>query len=191
MLSEVKVKCPQGHVPRCDDITAVDVPPAGDPAGPGGGRGGFPRGIAAEHDHVDCPPDWREWLERRIGQTATMEPHPYCLVCGKVKNVDGPRARKLGFYLSGLSSLKEHLAAGARYGKMTQSQSRLITKALEELDDFEDSYGLSLEVQTRLYVEAVRRVRPDLDDDLVLRWLPRLRGRSRVPAFTRMAKAAG
>ncbi|MFQ5838776.1 MAG: hypothetical protein ACE5HJ_08370, partial [Thermoplasmata archaeon] len=65
--------------------------------------------MVARHEHVDCPPDQRKWLERRLYQSATMRPHAYCVTCGKVKNLDGPRARKLGFYLSGLSALKEYL----------------------------------------------------------------------------------
>ncbi len=71
---------------------------------------------------MDCSPDRRKWLERRIDQAATMRPHAYCVTWWKVQNIDGPRARKLGFYLSGLSALKEYLERNAKYGKMTQSQ---------------------------------------------------------------------
>ncbi len=116
-----------------------------------------------------------------------MRPHTFCVACGKVKNIDGPKARKLGFCLSGLSVLKGYLERSANYGKMTQSQSRLVTKGLEE---FEDLYGLSLEVQAQLYLEATRRVRPDLDDELVLRLLPKVRRRSRKPLIEMMARAS-
>ncbi len=143
-----------------------------------------------EHEHIDCSPDQRKWLERRLDQAATMRPHAYCLACGKVKNLDGPRAKKAGFYLSGLSALKEYLERSAVYGKMTQSQSRLITKTLEGLKEFEDSYGLRLEVQAQLYLEAVKGVRPDLDDELVLRLLPKVRRRSRRPLIEAMARAS-
>ncbi len=65
-----------------------------------------------------------------------MRPHAYCVTGWKVQNIDGPRARKLGFYLSALSSLKGYLEGSGTYAKMTQSQSRLITKALEGLEEF-------------------------------------------------------
>ncbi len=143
-----------------------------------------------KHEHMDCPPNQRKWLERRLDLAATMRPHAYCVTCGKVKNLDGPRARKLGFYLSGLSALKEYLERNANCAKMTQSQSRLITKALEGLEEFEDLYGLSLEVQAQLYLEATKRIRPDLDDELVLRLLPKVRRRSRKPLIGMMAKAS-
>ncbi len=138
------------------------------------------------HQHVDCPPNQRRWLESRLEQAATMRPHAYCVTCGRVRNTGGPPAKKLGFYLSGLSALKEDLGRSAKREKMTQSQSRLITQALEGLEDFEDPYGLSLEVQAQLYVQAVKRVRPDLEDELVLRLLPRGERRSRKPFFERM-----
>ena len=141
----------------------------------GGGAGG------EGHQHVDCPPDQRRWLESRLEQAATMRPHTYCVTCGRVRNIGGPQAKKLGFYLSGLSALKEYLGRSAKHRKMTQSQSRLLTQALEGLEDFEDPYGLSLEVQAQLYVQAVKRARPDLEDELVLRLLPRGRGGLRSP----------
>ncbi|MFQ5883455.1 MAG: hypothetical protein ACE5I9_13465, partial [Candidatus Methylomirabilales bacterium] len=110
----------------------------------GGGVGG------EGHQHVDCPPGQRRWLERRLDQAATMRPHVFCLTCGKVKNLDGPRARRLGFYLSGLAALREYLGRSPKYEKMTQSQGRLIAKSLEGLTEFEDSYDLGLDIQGRI-----------------------------------------
>ncbi len=146
--------------------------------------------MTAEHEHLDCLPHQRKWLERRHDQAATMRPHAYCLTCGKVKNIDGPRAKKVGYYLSGLSALKEYLERSAKYGKMTQSQSRLITKSIEGQEGFEDSYGLRLEVQANLYLEAVKVVRPDLDDELVFRLLPKIGRKSRKPLIETMARAS-
>ncbi len=142
------------------------------------------------HEHLDCPPDQRKWMERKLHQAATMKSHTFCLTCGKVKNLDGPRGRKLGFYMSGLSALKEYLGRSAKDGKMTQSQSHLITTIIEGLDDFEDPYGMSVEVQARHYVEAVRTVRPDLDDELILRLLPKVRRKSRQPLVGIMTRVS-
>lgn len=141
------------------------------------------------HQHVDCPPNQRRWLERTLGQAATMRPHAYCVACGRVKNTDGPSGRRLGFYLSGLSALKEYLGRRSDRGKMTQSQSRLITKALEGLEDFDDPYGWGLEVQARLYLQTVKRVRPDLENELVLRLLPKGERRSKKPFLETMGGA--
>lgn len=134
------------------------------------------------HEHVDCSPQERRWLESRVNEAATMRPHTFCVVCGKVKWLEGPRARARGFYLSGLSALKEHLERSAHYHKMTQSQTRLISKGLEHLEEFEDTYGLGLGPQVRLYLGAVQRVRPDLDDEVVVRLLPKLRTKKK-PLF--------
>ncbi len=146
--------------------------------------------ITTGHEHVDCSPDQRRWLERRLDQAATMRPHTFCVACGKVKNIDGPKAKKLGFYLSALAGLKGYLEGSAKHAKMTQSQSRLISKALEGLEECHDTYGLSLERQARLYLKAVRRVRPDLDDEMVLRLLPKVKRRSRRPLIEMMKRAS-
>ncbi len=142
------------------------------------------------HEHVDCPPGQRRWLESRLGQAATMRPHVFCVTCGKVKNLDGPRARRLGFYLSGLSALRGYLGWSPKHGKMTQSQSRLITKSLEGVTAFEDSYDLGLDIQGRIYLQAVKRVRPDLEEELVLRLLPKVRRKTRKPLFGSTAGAS-
>lgn len=149
------------------------------------------RGMEASHDHVDCPPDQRLWLEGKFDQAATIRLHSFCMSCGKVKNLDGPPARALGFYLSGLSALKEHLERSAKHHKMTQSQSRLIGEGLRRTKEFEDPYGMRLEAQARLYLEAVKKVRPDLDETLVLRLLPKLKRKSRRPLLEMMAEASG
>ncbi len=112
-----------------------------------------------------------------------MRPHAFCVTCGKVKMLDGPRARALGFFLSGLSALKEHLERDVQRFKMTQTQSRLISKELERFGEFEDTYGLALGSQVRLYLDAVHRVRPDLEEELVIRLLPKLKPTSGKPLF--------
>lgn len=147
--------------------------------------------MVSEHEHVECSPHQRKWLEKGIDQAATMSPHYFCITCGKVRNMDGPNARKLGYYLSGLSALKEYLKRTAKCGRMTQSQSRLITKAIAGSEDFEDAYSMKLEVQAQLYLQAVKSVRPDLDEELVLRLLPKGRRKSGKPLITVMAGPSG
>ena len=119
-----------------------------------------------------------------------MRLHTYCVGCGKVKNVDGRRAMKLGYYLSALSALKEYLQRNVTYTKMTQSQSRLITKPIEQMETFQDPYGLNLELQSSIYLTQVKKVRPDLDDELVLRLLPNVGRRSRKPLIDVMSRHA-
>ena len=143
---------------------------------------------AEVHEHRDCPPQDRPWLESRLGQAGTMRPHAFCVTCGKVKTLDGPRARALGFFLSGLSALKENLERDDLRFKMTQTQSRLISKELERCGEFGDTYGLALGAQIRLYLETVRRIRPDLEEELVVRLLPKLRSTSETPILDLTAR---
>lgn len=112
-----------------------------------------------------------------------MRPHTYCMACGKVKTLAGPSAKGLGFYLSGLATLRSYLERSASREKMTESQGRLVATALLAVQEFEDPYALSLEAQRTLYVDAVQRVRPDLDEELILRLLPKVKRRPKKPLF--------
>lgn len=113
---------------------------------------------AIPHEHVDCAPDQRRWLESKVDQAATMRPHAFCMTCGKVKNLGGPRAQALGYYLAGLSALKEHLVRSKRYHKMTQSQNRLIHKDLARLEGFDDTYGMDLTAMGKRMENRTRRL---------------------------------
>ncbi|HEY5539297.1 MAG TPA: hypothetical protein VIL58_07140, partial [Thermoplasmata archaeon] len=54
---------------------------------------------------------------------------------------------------------------------------------LESIPSFGDPYSMPLETQWTLFVEAVRRYRPDLDEDLLSRVLPRELRRPRRAYF--------
>ncbi len=103
---------------------------------------------------------------------ASCAPHPYCTECGMVKNLAYPRARPLGYFFSGISNLKVHLARSPTHPKLTQSQTHLIADNLFHRPEFEDSYGTRAEAQVMAYLHAVKAIRPDLEDEFIIRFLP-------------------
>jgi hypothetical protein len=57
------------------------------------------------HRHLDCGPRERLWLPKERGAEASAARHPYCVACGTVKSLALPRAKPLGYYVSGLARL--------------------------------------------------------------------------------------
>ena len=131
------------------------------------------------HIHTDCGSRERLWLPKSHRVTATTARHPFCLDCGTVKNLTMPHAKPLGYYLDGLANLKESLERSLIHSKLVQVQRHLIAEKLRTRSEFEDPYGTPGSVQQEAYVEIVLSVRPDLDEELILRMLPDRRRRRR------------
>ena len=139
--------------------------------------GGVDASRSLVHEHEECGSRERLWLDRERRSPASAALHPYCVRCGTVKDLTLPRARPLGFYLAGLAHLRDCLERSTLHTKLAQVQSHLISKRLAASGEFEDPYGTPGQLQLEAYVDAVRSVRPDLDEELVLRMLPALRKR--------------
>jgi hypothetical protein len=90
-----------------------------------------------------------------------------------------PHAKPLGYYLDGLANLKESLEHSAGHEKLVQVHSHLIAQRLRTRREFEDPYGTPGNVQLATYVSTVLAIRPDLDEELILRMLPDRRRRRR------------
>lgn len=127
---------------------------------------------ATPHTHGDCGSRERVWLARERNAPASATLHPYCVTCGTVRNLAWPRARPLGYFLSGVEALREYLEHEPLRPKLAQVQSRLITTRLAARPEFEDPYGTPGQVQLDVYVRIVSSVRSDLDEELILRLLP-------------------
>ena len=101
-------------------------------------------------DHEDCGSDKKVWLPIN-DESALMARHPYCKHCGAVRNLSGDRATGIGYFTNVLSSMK-------RKGKIvTDSQIRLISKELIEMDDFEDKYWMRGSIQENLFIKTVKK----------------------------------
>ena len=124
------------------------------------------------HAHQDCRSRERVWLAKDHMVSATAARHPYCVACGTVRNLTWPRARPIGYFLSGLGTLKEYLDHESLRPKLAQVQSHLIARRLAARREFEDPYGTPGQVQLDTYVDVVRSIRSDLDEELILRLLP-------------------
>ena len=124
------------------------------------------------HGHRDCGSRDRRWLPREPRAESTAAPHPFCIQCGTVKDLTLPRAKPLGYYLSGVAHLSEHLERSPLHPKLVQVHRHLITSRLAARPEFEDPYGTPGQAQLEAYVQVVHSVRPDLDEDLIFRLLP-------------------
>jgi hypothetical protein len=87
------------------------------------------------------------WLpfEKR-GLMKGLKSHPYCVLCGTVKNISSDRARSIGYYMNILSNLP-----------VTKVQIRLIAKDMEELEGFDDTFSMSSFTQEQFFINVVKK----------------------------------
>ena len=84
--------------------------------------------------------------------TSDIIPHPYCIRCGVIKNLNMDDSGKpLGFWLEGLNRLVCRRA-------ITHVQRRLITQALFDEPYFADTYAVTRSAQTLFFVTTVQSV---------------------------------
>ena len=102
--------------------------------------------------HKSCGSDDKVWLPFEVaGANKGLKSHPYCVRCGSVKNISSDRARSIGYYVNVLARM------GHRTGGITKVQTRLIVKALEGCDGFEDSYSMTGYAQRNMFIDAVKK----------------------------------
>lgn len=97
--------------------------------------------------HKMCGSIQKVWLpfENR-GLMKGLKSHPYCVLCGTVKNISSDRARPLGYYMNILSNLP-----------ITKVQIRLIAKDMEGLDGFDDAFSISSFMQEQFFINVVKK----------------------------------
>lgn len=103
-------------------------------------------------EHEDCGYDKRVWLQIN-DEPAKVAKHPYCKHCGVVKNLSEDRAVRIGYFMNVLSAMSKL----SREKFITDSQIRLISKDLTDMDDFEDKYWMRRSIQEDLFVKIVKR----------------------------------
>lgn len=100
--------------------------------------------------HESCGSGEKVWLPYYFrGRERGLKPHPYCILCGEVKNLSIEKPRELGYYMNILASL------GKRY-KIAKVQIRLIALDMER-EELTDAYGLDRYQQEKLFVDIVTK----------------------------------
>jgi hypothetical protein len=98
-------------------------------------------------NHKICGNIQKVWLPYEFrGHAKGLKSHPYCVVCGAVKNISSDRAKPLGYYMNVLSHLR-----------ITKVQTRLIAKDMEEIGDFDDAFSISSFLQEQNFINIVKK----------------------------------
>ncbi len=98
-------------------------------------------------NHKICGNIQKLWLPYEFREQAKgLRAHPYCLTCGAVKNISSDRARPLGYYMNILTNLS-----------LTKVQTRLISKDLEKIGDFDDTFSISKFAQEQVFINIVKK----------------------------------
>ena len=131
----------------------------------------------ATHIHVE-EAQTGIWLERRIGQASTIDWHTYCIECGLIRQ-PGNMGKPSSFFIQGVANLVEDMSM-RKVGKITQSEARLMVKAIRECSDLNDTYSTTIDQQISRFIQIARRFRPNLTDEVIYRSLFRKSKRMRV-----------
>ena len=101
--------------------------------------------------HESCGSVDKIWMphEGHVG-TKGLKPHVYCINCGAVKNISTDRPKKASYFINSLSKVDRRIV------KLTQVQVRLIVKELESINDFEDAYSMTRQVQEKTFIKIVK-----------------------------------
>ncbi len=111
--------------------------------------------------HESCGRDDRIWLPkvgkasddaRSTGSSGRFDAalHHWCVFCGCIKNISDDRPKKMGYWINILSRIAKDCG-------VSQSQKRLVVKALESYEDFDDMYGTTGSSQRDVFVKVVKK----------------------------------
>jgi len=112
--------------------------------------------------HEDCGHRERLYsppFDRRLTRVPVQR-FPYCMKCGKLKNVSSDKAKLVGWYTNLLRIVNHNVALS--HGKITQATQRLIIAEIEKVQDFEDRYHMTRSAQLDLFFVAIHKFRPEI-----------------------------
>jgi len=98
--------------------------------------------------HQSCGKEYQEWLP--MFDCNDIVRHPWCVKCGRVKNITEDKAKKLGYWINILSKLTNHYS-------LKQVQKRGISIELANHEDFNDIYGITGSYQKELFKKIIKK----------------------------------
>lgn len=127
-------------------------------------------------EHKDA--DKRIWLplttedHEKLG----IDKHPYCAICGTIKNLTSDHAKAMGYYANILADMRktlilENKKGNGMVGKFTDAQVRLIVKELLKMGDFEDKYWRTKTSQIKIFRNVIKKYRPDFTKNFIEKFL--------------------
>lgn len=104
----------------------------------------------ASCEHKCCGNAEKVWLPYVfMGRECGLKAHPYCALCGAVKNLSSERAIGIGFYVNVIVALSKSY-------RIAQVQMRLISLEMRSLE-LCDQYALDRHQQEKLFIEIVKK----------------------------------
>ncbi|MBN2488415.1 MAG: hypothetical protein JXA98_05245 [Methanosarcinaceae archaeon] len=102
--------------------------------------------------HESCGRIDKVWLPFEIrGADRGLKPHLYCTRCGAIKSISTEKPKKTTYYINSLSKIDKRVVP------LTKVQVRLIVKELEHIEDFEDPYSMTREIQEKIFITVVKK----------------------------------
>jgi hypothetical protein len=100
--------------------------------------------------HTNCGKEQRLWFHETHSISSDVSLHRWCTVCGVIQNITDDRPRKIGYWMNILWKLEKRFS-------LTQSQKRLIIKALETHNSFSDLYSSFGSEQKKVFIKIIKK----------------------------------
>lgn len=117
------------------------------------------------------------WLERRHGESSTIDKHSYCRECGVISHY-GNGGRQVSFFIQGIASLVEYTER-RKLERITQSEARLLMKKIVADMDIADPYSTTLDIQVERFICIIKNSRPGFSDEMIVHALFRKKQKKR------------
>ena len=101
--------------------------------------------------HKSCGSTDKVWLPFEINNRILgLKPYSYCIHCGIIKSISTDKPKKTAYYINIIPKIDKSVL------KLTKVQTRLIVKELESIEDFEDAYSMTRQIQENIFIKIVQ-----------------------------------
>lgn len=100
--------------------------------------------------HTVCGREHRIWVPMDTSRYASIQRHPYCTLCGVVKNISDDQSKGIGYWMNKLALISSQL-------DLTQCQKRRIAKDLERHEYLHDTFGAFGSGQQEVFLKIVSK----------------------------------
>lgn len=104
----------------------------------------------SECSHTICGKEHRIWFPLDNSRYSSIEKHPYCTLCGEVKNISDDRPKSVGYWMNKLAVISYEL-------DLAQVQKRLIAKEIESNEYLDDRFSAFGSGQQEIFINIISK----------------------------------
>ena len=100
--------------------------------------------------HENCSRESRIWFPKNNHKASDIALHPWCILCGQIKNISDDNGKTIGYWTNILSRICNHY-------NITKVQRRLIANEIINNEEFKDIYGITITSQKNFFINLIQK----------------------------------